>query len=105
MTVSHPPYRRIAANLRDFAKVLEAMPDHERRKAAVGTCGCVGCRAGTLAARGFPPGSLGTGARASAPASSTERAAGLTGRTAREAIEQAVETSAPWAGQRFGAAS
>lgn len=79
MTVSHPPYRRIAGNLRDFANVLDALGEHNRRAAAVGNCHCLGCRAEILAARGFPTGTLGSGARSSDTTSSTERAVGLGG--------------------------
>lgn len=77
MTVSHPPYRRIAANLRDFANLLDVMPEHNRRESSVGNCRCVGCRAEILAARGFPSGTLGSGTRSTTVSSSTERAVGL----------------------------
>lgn len=79
MTVSHPQYRRIAGNLRDFANVLDSLQEHNRRAAAAGNCRCLGCRAEILAARGFPSGTLGSGARSSDTTSSTERAAGLVG--------------------------
>lgn len=77
MTVSHPQYGRIATNLRDFANVLDTLGEHNRRAAASGTCRCLGCRAEILAARGFPSGTLGAGARSSDTTSSTERAIGL----------------------------
>jgi hypothetical protein len=79
VTVSHPLYRRIEANLRDFANLLAVLPEHDRRAAEVGNCRCIGCTAEILASRGLPSGTLGTGARSSDPTSSTERAVGLVG--------------------------
>lgn len=77
MTVAHPAPRIIASQLRDLAAQLDQCAPHDRRQADVGLCRCLDCAAELLAARGWPPGTLGSGSRSADTTSSTERAAGV----------------------------